>query len=313
MTTTGGCPFCGSTYERVWQVRERQFGGDGTFLVGECGSCPALILLNPPKDPSTYYPAEYPAFNVHKHRWRRPLRHLRNRLLLGRRGRMARLVGRFRPHAATRFLERTGATPESRVLDVGSGAGILLHDLADAGFRNLVGVDRFIPEPMHDPRHRVIKGTIDDIHEEFDLVMLHHSLEHMRDQRAALAGAARVLTPAGWCVIRVPVFPSAAWDAYHEHWFQLDMPRHEYIHSVGSLTTLAAEAGLVLDGVEYDSTAHQYAGSEGYKRGFKLQSTEHYFSKATMKQWAQHAMENNASGRGDQAIFYFRKPAEQKG
>lgn len=307
MTTPTACSFCGSTYERVWPVRERQFGGDGTFLVGECRNCPALILLNPPEDPSTYYPVEYPPFRIHRPSWRRPMRRLRNRLLLGRRDRVARVVGRYRPHAAARFLDRTGTTPESRVLDVGSGAGDLLEDLADAGFKHLVGVDRFIPKPVDDPRHRVIKGTIDDIHEQFDLVMFHHSLEHMRDQRAALAGAARVLTPNGWLVIRVPVFPSAAWDAYHEHWFQLDMPRHEYIHSVGSLTALAAEAGLVFAGVEYDSTAHQYAGSEGYKRGLKLQSTERYFSKATMRQWAQAAAKNNSTGRGDQAIFFFRK------
>ena len=300
------CPFCGSSYVRTWRAPVRRFGTNDVFIVGECADCPALILLDPPEDPARYYPADYPSFSIQRRTWRTPLRAVRNRLMLGRHGPVARLVGRIRPHAAARILDRTGTTPLSRVLDVGSGAGALLGDLALAGFTSLLGVDAYIPDGIDGPGYTVIKGTLADIDEQFDLVIFHHSLEHMRDQRAALAGAARVLAENGWCVIRIPVFPSAAWDTYHEHWFQLEMPRHEYIHSVKSLVRLAAEAGLSFEGVEYDSTAHQFAGSEGYRRGVKLRATDRYFPRKQMREWQRQAREVNAAGRGDQAIFYFR-------
>lgn len=103
------------------------------------------------------------------------------------------------------------------------------------------------------------------------------------------------------------MFPSAAWDTYHEHWFQLDVPRHEYIHSVDSLVRLAAQAGLAFDGVEYDSTVHQFAGSEGYRHGLKLRATHTYFPREQMRKWEQQVSQINAAGRGDQAIFYFRQ------
>lgn len=302
----GPCTFCGSAYVKTWQVSERRYGTNEIFHVGECAACPALILLDPPDDPGSYYPADYPSFSIQRPTWRRSLRRLRNRLLLGRHGPVARLVGRVRPHAATRFLDRTGTTPRTRVLDVGSGAGALLEDLALAGFTHLVGVDAYIPASIDGAGYRVVKGTLADVDEQFDLVMFHHSLEHMRDQRSALAAAARVLAPKGWCVIRVPVFPSAAWDTFHEHWFQLDMPRHEYIHSVNSLVRLAAESGLKFEGVEYDSTVHQFAGSEGYRRGLKLRATNSFFPRDQMRVWERQVKEINAAGRGDQAIFYFR-------
>lgn len=301
------CTFCGSPYVRTWQVTERRFGTGDIFNVGECAECPALILLDPPEDPARYYPAHYPSFSVQRSAWRRPVRALRNRLVLGRHGPVARLVSRIRPHTATRFLNRTGTTPRSRVLDVGSGAGALLGDLADAGFTHLVGVDAYIPVAIDRPGYRVIKGTLANVDGQFDLVMFHHSLEHIRDQREALAAAARVLVPDGWCVIRVPVFPSAAWDTYHEQWVQLDVPRHEYIHSVDSLVRLAREAGLTFGGVEYDSTVHQFAGSEGYRHGAKLRATDRHFPRGQLREWERQAREINAAGRGDQAIFYFRR------
>ena len=300
------CKLCGSAYVRTWRVPERGVGTNDLFEVGECAACPALTLLDPPADPSPYYPPAYSSFHVKRPVWRKPQRWLRNRLLLGRRGLIPRLIAAARPHPATRYLDRTATTPASRVLDVGCGSGALLADLHGAGFKHVVGVDRYIPEGSEGSGYRVIKGSLDEIDGEFDLVMLHHSLEHMRDQRGALRQVARLLAPGGWCVIRVPVFPSLAWETYHEDWFQLDVPRHECIHSVDSLTRVAGEAGLSFDGVEYDSTVHQFSLSEGHRLGLSLHHTDDYFSDRQMDEWESLTRQVNAAGNGDQAIFYFR-------
>lgn len=97
-----------------------------------------------------------------------------------------------------------------------------------------------------------------------------------------------------------------AWDIYHEHWFQLDVPRHDYIHSVASLTRVATEAGFMLEGVEFDSSAHQFAVSEGFKLGLTVQAAIDHFPAQRMREWARLTREVHSAGRGNQAIFYFR-------
>lgn len=87
----------------------------------------------------------------------------------------------------------------------------------------------------------MVKGTIHDIEGEFDLIMFHHSLEHMSEQRGVLARVRKLLATGGWCLIRLPVVPNDAWQEFRENWVQLDAPRHEIIHSVDSLTRLAGE------------------------------------------------------------------------
>ena len=87
--------------------------------------------------------------------------------------------------------------------------------------------------------------------------------------------------------------------------YSFRVPRHEYIHSVRSLTRIAQEAGLGLDGVEYDSTAHQFVLSEGYRLGLNLHHS-HQFPAHQMQEWERLTREVNETGRGDQAIFYFR-------
>jgi SAM-dependent methyltransferase len=301
------CTFCGGRRVATHRARELRYGTLEEFAYGECGECHALELLDVPDDLGRYYPPEYPSFGAPGERLRHPLRRIRNQLLLGRRGPVARMVGRARPHPAAVWLGKTGTTRSSRILDVGSGAGSLLAELALAGFERLTGVDRYVDTDIDGDGYRVIKGTLSDVDGEFDLVMFHHSLEHMVDQRAAMTDAASHVSPDGWCLIRLPIVPNVAWQTYGTDWVQLDPPRHLVIHSVASLARIAAEAGLDLRAVDYDSTGVQFAGSEAYRRGLALDAMDRAFSAAEWHDFERRAADLNAARRGDQAALYFRR------
>jgi hypothetical protein len=106
--------------------------------------------------------------------------------------------------------------------------------------------------------------------------MMHHSFEHLPDPRETLQSVARILAPAGACMIRIPTVSSYAWKKYGVNWVQLDAPRHFFLHSVASIRHLADQTGLQLDKVVYDSSAFQLWGSEQYAQNISLLSERSY-------------------------------------
>jgi len=205
----------------------------------------------------------------------------------------------------------------SRILEVGSGAGDKLLELRHGGLRHLTGIDPFIQSGINYGEHvRIRKGFVEDITETFDFVMLHHSFEHMPQPREAFKKL-KTLVPTGrFILIRVPVSNCYAWKKYGVNWVQLDAPRHFFLHTPRSLGLLAEEAGLEMVATVYDSRGFQLWGSEQYLRDIPLKDPrspfcnpegQTLFSQEELAAFAARARELNENGEGDQACFYFRK------
>jgi SAM-dependent methyltransferase len=78
----------------------------------------------------------------------------------------------------------------------------------------------------------------------YDVVSMHHYLEHTRDPFAELDAAARVVPPGGYLLIEVPdpEWPLARiFGRYWMAWFQ---PQHQHMMPAGNLTKALAERGL---------------------------------------------------------------------
>ncbi|MDR3220207.1 MAG: class I SAM-dependent methyltransferase [Dysgonamonadaceae bacterium] len=191
----------------------------------------------------------------------------------------------------------------SKILDVGCGAGQLLLDMKKHGFKNLKGIDPYISSDItYDSGVKIEKKYINELNETFDFIMLHHSFEHMDNPESVMKEIYRLLNPNAYALIRIPVARSYAYKKYGAYWVQLDAPRHFFIHSTASMQYLAKKAGLELESIVYDSTSFQFIGSEQYLKGENIS-----FKKKEIKYFSKKAKQLNAISQGDQACFYLKK------
>lgn len=321
------CPACGAGEVRsTYSVTEAMFGTGDRFHYDECARCGTLRLVSPPTDVSAYYPAHY--YSVARDPERtvgravaRPLVRLLVRSALRTDGVAswpARVVGRVEPlgHHLRNLSSIARARPdvlECRVLDVGSGSGTLVYALSLAGCRAAAGVDpHATSDRVFQTGGRVVRGSVADVGGLWDLVMFHHSLEHVTDPHAALVAARDALATGGCVLVRAPTVSSAAWERYGVDWVQIDAPRHHMLPSRAGMSRLAHLAGFRVEWLEDDSTAFQFWGSEQVRAGVPLfgdprsRLATHRaapFPRRQTAAWKHAARRLNAHGRGDQAIW----------
>lgn len=241
---------------------------------------------------------------------------LRDQYALSGKGLIGKLLYGKYPRGDLRCLSSLPVTKDTSILEVGCNIGALLHSLRELGMKHLLGVDPFIPKDIDYENGLIIqKKEIHDVDGKWDIIMFHHSFEHMSDPATTLETVFRLLTPNGCCVIRIPIASSYAWNHYRVNWVQLDAPRHFFLHSVESMIILADQAKLDLYKVVYDSTSFQFWGSEQYIEDIPLTDNRSYsqnakasiFSKREISAFAKRAKDLNESKQGDQAIFYLRR------
>ena len=310
---TRQCRICSYNGEgTAYTVREMMLGSGDPFLYFQCSRCQCLQIAEIPSDMGKYYPRDYYSFSTTSRdktdnpavRW---VRKLRNQCSVSDAGIGSAVIRFLFPNRKLLPLLDLGLNHDSRILDVGCGSGWRLFALREAGFVNTLGIDPFIGSDIaYANGLKIMKRTIHGVEGRWDVVMYHHSLEHIPDQAAALRATAALLAPGGTCLIRVPVVSSYAWEFYREHWYQIDAPRHFYLHSLSSMGLLAEQSGLAVHAVVYDSTVDQFRTSEMYRMGARS-LREAGFSQAQTRAWKRRAVELNREGRGDQAVFYLSK------
>ncbi len=314
------CRICGDDNDNpVYEVQEMMFGYKDVFHYFQCSGCGCLQIRNFPADMSRYYPESYYSYQGRSSR--NKIIHfiigLRNRYAVYDRGVIGKLIHAIYPNRELRFLSLLPMDKSMKILDVGCGSGTLLYLLRELGFDQTLGVDPFIRKDIeYENGLRVLKKRIGDVEGPWDLVMFHHSFEHVPDPIKTLRNVAGLLNQKGYCVIHIPTVSSYAWRYYGVQWVQLDAPRHFFLHSVESIQVLADKTGLHLRNVVYDSTSFQFWGSEQYRKGIPFYDPNSYavnprnsiFTPRDIARFAERADELNAAREGDQAIFYLQKP-----
>ena len=178
------CDFSGDS--PVYTVREMMYGLRDEFDYFQCAQCQCLQILEFPSDMSLYYPQDYFSISQNpKNLYSSPLvswaRRARDSSSVLNEGIWGRLIRLFYPEcldmASLRHLK---LTRKKRIVDVGCGTGFLLYYLREAGFENLLGVEPHIANDISYSNGLVIKkAMLNELDEEQDVIMFHHSFEHM--------------------------------------------------------------------------------------------------------------------------------------
>ncbi len=308
------CRICqNAENHRTFTAREMMFGFRDEFTYFECSKCGCVQIAEVPANLGKYYPPNYYSFqkagalkSALKGRWASYSYHGRG--LIGRA--MALVLGK---NQGVESVKRAGVTKGAAILDVGCGSGDLLLLLHSLGFTNLTGADPFLAaDIVYENGVKVWRKELSEISQKFDVIMLHHSFEHVTDPAEVLRQGARLLNPGGVLIIRVPVAGSAAWKTYGVNWVQLDAPRHIFLPSVASMKVLAERTGLRLGEVVHESNEFQFWGSEQYVRDIPLHDPrslaplwKQALAHCKLKQYRARAAELNRKGEGDSACFYF--------
>jgi 2-polyprenyl-3-methyl-5-hydroxy-6-metoxy-1,4-benzoquinol methylase len=315
------CRICSNRLNNEpFTAKEMMFGLRTEFIYFLCSKCQCLQINKVPDDISRYYsPGNYYSFKNKALRRYAGLPGLVRakavRMALQGNSLGAGIAGTLIPLKTMSILKGIAKNSNARILDVGCGTGWnFLYPLYKAGFRNSAGCDPYIEKDISYPEGLTIyKKELSEMEGEWDIITFHHSFEHIGNPHETIKKAYELLAPGGYCIIRIPTVSSFAWKHYGVNWFQLDAPRHIFLHSVESMNYLASENGFNLTRIIYDSTHHQFTISERYKsgrafteRGYRniLDRISSLFQKMRN---SRRAADLNSKGQGDQAAFFLYK------
>ena len=313
------CRICNNQLDnKIYRVREMYFGTREEFEYIECHACGCLQIKEYPEDISKHYPENYGSF-VGKKEFNQSvfiskIRNIKLRHALNyKKSILGIILNSLIKPGFEQKLAPAKINENSSILDIGSGEGMLLLNLRGKGFKNITGSDIFIKNDIvYDQHLRILKKSLFDFNEKFDLVMLNHSLEHMPDQDKVFQKLRTLVKPGGMVIIRIPIKTDFIWELYGTDWVQIDAPRHYYLHTLKSIQIIAQRNNFKPGKPLFESGIFQFYGSEQNRKNMPLRSELSYyenpsksmFTEKEIKQFKDKASELNKNEQGDCVCLY---------
>ncbi len=315
------CKICGNLIGNTsYVVREMMIGIREEFKYFQCANCECLQIEEVPQDMDKFYPFNYYSFSLNllkkNTRFKKWIAYHRSNYALFKKGIFGMLLNMLHPNPIFELISSTNIKKDSKVLDIGCGSGNILYSMMHSGMRNLKGIDPYIKENiLYDNGLFIEKNELNNEIGGWDLIMLHHVLEHMDHQKDVLRSIHLKLSDTGTCMIRIPTVTSYAWEKYKTNWVSLDAPRHFYLHSLKSFKLLVEEQGFFIDKIMFDSSAFQFWASEQYindiplmdERSFSENPGNSFIKKEDIKAFEKNAKKLNIENNGDQFVAFIKK------
>lgn len=216
------CNACGAAtvVKRLDRVRDPQ--STEHFDIETCLACGLGHTTPEPEDLSAYYG---PAYYGGRHSF--TARYCTARRL--------RLLGQ-------------AAKRRGKLLDIGCGDGSFLEACARDGW-DVTGTEIGGAAELSKQLGIDVRDSVEHARERgpFDAITMWHTLEHFRDPKGTVAAARALLAPGGVLVIAVPDAAGLQARAFRQKWFHLDVPRHLFHFTRGSLEGMLRSNELAVE------------------------------------------------------------------
>lgn len=225
-STSPVCNFCHSTQAHPLLVNVGGFETKDTFTYYQCWRCDLVFLHPQPsvKKLATYYPAD--------HYWGRKDATFSHEEIV-------QLRQKSYTHIYS-FIEKK--FKKGAVLDVGAGTGLLLSHFAESGWEVFGTETSKSAIALAKKNHSIslYKGDLLSlsIHKKFDIVILHHVLEHLSQPSETVAFINSLLKKGGYLIISVPNIQSFGATWFGADWYALQPPTHLFHFSPSVLKEL---------------------------------------------------------------------------
>jgi SAM-dependent methyltransferase len=257
------CRCCGSSQRRVLEtgLRDIEEGAPGEYDIAKCETCGLVYLSRSPDAASlsACYPDDY---------YTRSEKHP---------GFISKTLYRLKHRARYKALVRQVRQPDS-LLEVGCGNGAFLAYLETRWPAvSLYGTDISFGQTKvpNGSRIHLVESSAEtlDLKQTFDVVLMHHALEHFAEPAAALSRIAAHLKPGGTLAGEVPNWNSPWRRIFPRHWGGLQVPRHQSFFEAATLTLVFARAGLAVERIIYTADPGDLSVSLGNWLADKLHLT----------------------------------------
>ena len=308
------CPICDNDENNsIVIVKEMQQGFREKFEYVECSKCGCLFIKEIPDNISKYYDINY-APHTHKTTTLNKITDKIYGMYLSD-NKLIKLIQGDKVTVTTKFWNSLSSkgiiNKNSSILDVGCGDGKFLSILKKGGFKDLTGIDLFIDEKNMPHGIKIYQSSLEDFkpNRKYDLITSNHSFEHMDNQLENLRCFENLVKDDGIIVIRIPIKSKPVWGKYGVNWFQIDAPRHFYLHTVESFKILCSKTNLSIEDIVFDSYDSIFLNCEKYTRDISTRDAEwdtFRLDDETMDQLKNEIRSLNKNNEADQAIFVLK-------
>lgn len=308
------CPICGEDKDNhIFKVKEMQIGLREEFDYVECSNCGCLFIKEIPEDIGKYYGGDYLPHNATSGLFDKFSKKVFGIYISN--NSLVKLIFDKRVTITTKFwnslVDKKLINLNSSILDVGCGNGNFLNILKKAGFKDLTGIDLFIDDENMLEGITIHKTSLEDFKSDkkYDLITSNHSFEHMDNQLINLKCFEKLVSDDGIIVIRIPIKSDFFWKKYGVNWFQIDAPRHFFLHTIESFKILCNQTNLEVVDVICDSYVESLFNCEKYSRDISMGDKEwdtFELDNKTMDNFKKEIDKLNANNASDQAIFLLK-------
>jgi len=263
MKTIKECEICGGKdFKFLFEGNDKLLGVPGRFNVMECNNC-GVEFLNPQpdyKELDKYYDPDkyYSLKKIDKDSFKTKLKIKLYELYFTKNHQYLQKLLFF----PIKFMIRsTVIKKNSRILDIGCGAGQFLFEMQQLGLKTYGtepgDFDKTIN--LNIKNTDLINANYSDNH--FDLIVMNHVFEHINNPTNTLKEIYRILKDNGTFIIGIPDTKSLANKLFRKNWLAYDIPRHLFNYSDALMINFLKKNQFKIEKVRYNSRPSQFVMS----------------------------------------------------